>query len=83
VTRITIELPDDVAARVAEAAAEAGVAPEELAGQVIASSFPSPRRLGFIGMGRSGRGDLSERVKELRREVAEEKLADERRSAEG
>lgn len=82
-TRITIELPDDVAARVAAAAAEAGVAPEELAGRVVATSFPPRRRLGFIGMGHSGSGDLSGRVKELCRELADEKLADERRSAEG
>lgn len=69
-TRITIEVPDDVAARVAQAAAEAGVAPEELAGRVITVSFPARRRLSFIGIGDSGEtgGDLASRVKDLRRE---------------
>lgn len=85
-TKLTIEVPDDVAERVADAAAQRGVAPEELAGQVVTEQFPPRRRLSFIGLGRSGRSDLSGRVKELRRELAEEKLqkmADERRPAEG
>lgn len=78
---MTIEVPDDVAGRVADAAAERGVAPEELVGQVVSERFPPPRKLGFIGLGHSGRGDLSQRVKELRRDVAEERVAEERRSA--
>lgn len=85
VTRLTIEVDDKVAQRVAEAAAERGVPPEQLAGEVVAERFPPRRKLGFVGLGRSGRGDLSSRVKELRAEVAKEKLAemDERRSVEG
>lgn len=84
-TRLTIEVDDKVAQRVAEAAAERGVAPEQLAGEAVAERFPPRRKLGFVGLGRSGRGDLSSRVKELRNEVAKEKLAemDERRSVEG
>jgi len=57
---------------------------EELLGVVLETV--GSRKLGFIGMGHSGRGDLSERVKDLRRELAAEKLdkmPDERRSTEG
>lgn len=82
-TKLIIEVPDEVAGRVADAAAQRGVAPEELVGQVVSETFPPRPRLGFIGLGHSGRADLSETVKELRREVAEEMLADDRRSGEG
>jgi predicted transcriptional regulator len=50
-TKLSVEVPDDVAQRVAAAAAERGVAPEAMAAQVLAQSFPARRRLGFIGMG--------------------------------
>lgn len=43
----------------------------------------APKRRLFIGMGHSGQGDLSERVKELRREVAAEEVDDDRRADEG
>lgn len=85
-TRIEIEVDDEVAARVAEEAAERGVAPEQLAGEAVAERFGPRRRLGFIGLGHSGRADGSQRVKELRAELAEEKLgrmAEQRRIAEG
>lgn len=84
-TRITIEVPDDVAERMSAAAAERGVPTEELLGQVVAEQFPPRRKLGFIGLGHSGRSDLSKNVKELRRGAAEEKyqILDERRPAEG
>lgn len=55
-TRITIEVPEDVAERVAEAAAREGVAPETLAGKIVTESFPVRRRLGFVGLGRSTSG---------------------------
>ena len=74
-TRLTIEVPDDVAERVAEAAAERGVASEELVGQVVAESFPARRRLSFIGMGRSGRSDTAERHQEIIREAFADKTA--------
>lgn len=84
-TRIEIEIDDEVAARVAEVAAERGVAPEQLAGEAVAERF-GRRRLGFIGLGHSGSADGSQRVRQLRAELADEKLqrmADERRIAEG
>jgi predicted transcriptional regulator len=74
-TRLTIEVPDDVAERVAEAAAERGVASEALVGQVVAESFPARRQLSFTGMGRSGRSDTAERHKETIREAFADKTA--------
>lgn len=51
--RLVIELPDEVAERVAEAAAEREIAPEALAGEVLAAQFPAHRTLGFASLGRS------------------------------
>lgn len=76
-TRLTVEVPDDVAERVADAAAQRGVAPEQLASEILADSFPAGGRLSFIGIGRSGRGDLAERRKEIRRELLAERRAEE------
>jgi hypothetical protein len=72
-TKLTIDVPDDVAARVADAAAARGVASEELLGQVVAESFPSRRSLSFIAIGRSGRSDTAERHKEIIREAFADK----------
>lgn len=68
-TRITIEVPDEVAARVAEAAAREGVALEDLAGRAVVESFPLRRRLSIIGIGGSGQsgGSVAESHRELRR----------------
>lgn len=55
-TKLTVEVPDEVAKRVADAAAERGVAPEALAGEVLAGQFPPRRKLGFAGLGRSTSG---------------------------
>jgi plasmid stability protein len=68
VTRLTIELPDEVAARVTELAHERGTSPEAVAREVLETNLPAEPREppGFIALGRSGRSDLSERVKELR-----------------
>lgn len=76
-TRITIEVPDDVAERVNAAAAERGVAPEQLAGQAVAEQFPARRRLGFIGIGDSGDngGDIGRRHHEIIRDAFADKTA--------
>ena len=67
-TRITIELPDDLADRVNTAATERSLAPAELAREALAKQFPPPRPLTFIGIGASG-GEkaTSEGHKETRR----------------
>jgi hypothetical protein len=75
---LVVRLPEELARRVEEVAAERGVDPEQLVVEAVEAQIPTRRRLSFIGMGHSGRGDMFERVKELRREVA-----DERRAVEG
>lgn len=55
-TRFTIEVPDEVSKRVADAAAARGVEPEQLASEIVAESFPARRRLGFVSLGRSTSG---------------------------
>ena len=55
-TKLTVEVDEDVASRVAAAAAERGVAPETLAAEVLAEQFGVRRKLGFVGIGRSTSG---------------------------
>lgn len=55
-TRITIEAPDDVAERIAAAAAERGIAAAQLVGEMAAEQFPPHRKLGFASLGRSMSG---------------------------
>ncbi len=55
-TKLTVEVDEDVARRVAEAASERGVAPEALAAEVLAEQFGPQRRLGFVSLGRSTSG---------------------------
>lgn len=64
-TRITIEVPDDVAERVNAAAAEQGIAPEQLAGQVVVEQFPARRRLSFAAIGSSSSGRRAAEAEEL------------------
>ena len=93
---MTVNLPDDAARRLAAEAGRRGITVDELVAELAARlpavesagaeaepTVPVRRRLSFIGLGRSGQGGMSERVKELRREVAAEKLDDERQAAEG
>lgn len=80
---LVVHLPEELARRVEAVAAERGLSPEQVVVDAVDAQIPTRRRLGFVGLGHSGRGDLSERVKELRSEVAAERLADERRSAQG
>lgn len=56
-TRLEIEVPDEVAERLATVAAAEGVAPEELAGKAVCDSFPIRRKLSFVAIGRSNTGD--------------------------
>ncbi len=51
----TIELPDDVAAALAAAAADRGVSIDELAAETISARFgPKQRTLSFVAAGHSG-----------------------------
>lgn len=49
----TIELPDQLVARLAAVAAERGMTADELALEVLTERF-DPRRLSFTAVGRSG-----------------------------
>lgn len=55
-TRWTIEVDDDVAKRVADAATERGVAPEAVAAEAVTEKFPPRRKLSFASLGRSTSG---------------------------
>lgn len=63
-TRFTVEVDDDLAARVAAEAAERGVAPEVLAAEVLAERYMT-RRLGFVDLGRSQSGRRAADAKEM------------------
>ncbi len=76
VTRITLELPDDLADRIKTAAAERGLAPAELAREAVAKEFALRRPLSFVGIGASGGGEASaERHNEVRRAHFADKTA--------
>jgi predicted transcriptional regulator len=49
---VTVPLPDDLAARLAAAAAERGITPEELLAEAVEAHLP--RAPSFIGLGASG-----------------------------
>lgn len=80
-TRWTIEVDDKVAERVAGEAAERGVAPEQVAAELVASAALSAswrrRRFAFIAMGDSGPGggDIGRRHREVIRDSAAHKRA--------
>jgi hypothetical protein len=69
---LVVHLSEELSHRIEAVAAERGVDPEQVAVEAIEAQLPRTRRFAFIGVGHSGRGDLSARVKELRREVAGE-----------
>lgn len=62
----TIELPDDIAAALAAAAAERGVSVDELAAETIESRFgPRRRTLTFAAAGSSTTGRTAAEAEEL------------------
>lgn len=68
VTDLHVQIPDDVAERLASQASERGTSPEEVAAEVLRLHVPpvsNRRRPRFVGKGHSGRHDLSERVEEI------------------
>jgi Arc/MetJ-type ribon-helix-helix transcriptional regulator len=80
--RTTVKLPDDVDREMREEAARRGITVSEFVRESIESSLPRQRRrpMAFVGAGRSGRSDISERMEEL---IAEELSAEyDRQSAE-
>lgn len=55
-TRLTVELSEGVAERVAAAAAARGVAPADLVAELLAEQFRPGRKLGFAKLGHSSSG---------------------------
>jgi adenylosuccinate synthase len=72
---MTVDLPDELADRLAAAAAERGVTLEALVVEAVEAQYPVRRRPSFVGIGRSGRSDTSERYKEIRRQAFADKTA--------
>lgn len=64
-TKLTVEVEEDLATRVAAAAAERGVAPEALAAEVLAERFPPRRKLGFVSLGSSTTGRRASEDEEM------------------
>lgn len=81
VTRWTIEVDDEVAERVSDAAAERGVAPELVAAELVTNATLTGswrrRRFGFAGLGDSGAtgGDIGRRHREVIAESVASKSA--------
>lgn len=63
-TQLHVDLPEAVSERVTEEARRRGVEPAELVPQAVATYLAPRRRLGIIGLGASGRADISEHVDE-------------------
>ncbi len=62
----TIELPADIAAALATAAAERGVSADELAAETLGAKFgPRRRVLSFVGVGSSTTGRTAAEAEEL------------------
>lgn len=68
-SELRINVPDEVADRLAAQAAEMGTSVEKVAAELVVTHAPvapaNGRRPSFVGKGHSGRHDLSERVEEL------------------
>lgn len=69
-TRVTVSLPDDVAARLKREARRRHVPVSEVVRAAIDGELRPKRgrRIGFAAVGRSGKRDVSRRVDEILRE---------------
>lgn len=66
---ITVEIPDELAARLAQAAADRGTTVERLAVEWLEAKAATPALPGFVGVGASGtKGPTGRRHRELVRE---------------
>jgi len=62
---ITVELPDDLAALLAEEAARQSLTPDELAARVLAEHIPARRHLGFVAIGESTSGRTAAEAEDM------------------
>lgn len=69
----TVHVPDELAARIAQLADKRGVSADEVVTEMLRAQLPREDALeAFIGSGSSGRGDLSRRHREIRREMTKD-----------
>lgn len=72
---LLVNLPEELAARVAEVAAERGVSAEEVVADAVAAQLSAPISddplEAFVASGASGRGDLGRRHRLIRAEMTE------------
>jgi plasmid stability protein len=72
---MTVNLPDDVARRLAAEAARRGTSVDDLAAELVAANLPAEAAVdpleAFVGSGASGRCDLGRRHREIRAEMTE------------
>lgn len=68
-TELRVVVPDEIAERLASEAAERGTSAEELASEAVRNYLgpvrAATRRPRFVGIGHSGRSDISERAEEI------------------
>jgi hypothetical protein len=62
---VTVRLPDDLAALLAEQAARQSVTADELVARVLAEHIPARRKLGFVAIGASSSGHTAAEAEEL------------------
>jgi hypothetical protein len=63
---MTVHVPEILGSRLVAEASRRGLSVDELSAQLLAASLPSDDPLeAFIGSGRSGRGDLGRRHREI------------------
>jgi DNA-binding MurR/RpiR family transcriptional regulator len=74
---LTVRLPEELARRVAEIAAQRHQSPEQVALEAIEAQVPASRRLSFSGIGSSGSvgGDMARRHREIVAEDFSQKTA--------
>jgi hypothetical protein len=62
---VSVKLPDELAALLAEEAARQDLTPEELATRVLTEHIPTCRRLGFVAIGESTSGRTGAEAEEM------------------
>jgi hypothetical protein len=74
-----VHLPDELGNRLAAEAARRGITVDELSAELLAAGLPGPPGEdpleAFIGSGRSGRGDLARRHREIKSELSQGQAA--------
>lgn len=76
VVTLTVNLPEDLAARLAAEATRRGITVDDVLAEMVADRLPARRRLSFIGIGHSGGGEsVAENHKEIIRAHFADKTA--------